>query len=971
MAAKIQFARGYLPAKNEKGMIEGEPFWVARTSDSTTANSEYTKWDEGTLYIGRPSLNSKTESPIAIGGVRSQMAAVYRGELSTESAITDDIFKHARKGDFYIFSTDAINGTFHSTNDFRKDDILLITSIGDGESNINSSTGLIIDQTLIQYQRVNASGGYADDVYFKKDATNNFDQFDADNAQDALLELQYEKLQYAGTIGSTADIPTTPTIGGLYLLTADDISFQGASVAFTCDKGDFVYWYQSFVQGTHAQGYTKKESYWVHIPSGYTNADEIDYYDADRINNGQYATFVKSLFSTFDDTHKNLFDAAKGNVHLMLDFLMGHKAQLDEQGKIPLAQLHDTVLDSLQFKGKWNPLNVTVTAADYTTTDGKITVTDTSKYNPLPGYKNYSDGDTLNTSGEYTPSAGDYYIVTVQSDIINLQYSSGYDSFELNTGDWIVYCDSQSKDSTSSGSSATGGYWTKIDNTDRMSAMSYNIDTDYTDNFWITPLTESLLTLVGTPELKASHKIGLRNAGNNSVEIVGKNLIDQLANEDSQVAYYPRYADDEGTIENGFISDEVAVDGVNHIHDQQTTNKTTFHSNVVIGVKDAERRDATIFGNVYIAPHLKADMTDGTTEKGIAEFTVVADGTTRTVNIFAQDGTANYGITEDKSDETVNIALPEHTSTIVGKLAGVDFETARITKSVTEGYIETSSIEEHVNSSTSTSNYHDSVENIVEFHSQVATPVTNTYEVIFGAYDTTGNKGYDNDDFTDTGALASKLLARLTNNKYQTESNIYVSLPVESGTLFTQENFRTLFGSDDDSYLVMFGDTQTLDGNGLKFDTLKKSPLRQIQNALRTRLIQAYTDKGVTETSVAQSTADTIAAAKGDGTFKSTTDTSVSDTVVENDVIVGSIDSTGKVIEKKSLIATKAIGVSNDDTVTGLIVPSRTNFTAAAQYYDPVTGEATTPVDVTVDMPNESGVMLTSNSRVDGGVWNN
>src|SRR5574344_2725583 len=91
MAAKIQFARGYLPAKNEKGIIEGEPFWVARTSDSTTANSEYTKWDEGTLYIGRPSLNSKTESPIAIGGVRSQMAAVYRGELSTESAITDEI----------------------------------------------------------------------------------------------------------------------------------------------------------------------------------------------------------------------------------------------------------------------------------------------------------------------------------------------------------------------------------------------------------------------------------------------------------------------------------------------------------------------------------------------------------------------------------------------------------------------------------------------------------------------------------------------------------------------------------------------------------------------------------------------------------------------------------------------------------------------------------------------------------------
>ena len=1003
MANTSSLSRGSLKKKIESGFAQAELFWEPRTTDIDNKSPDFNKWNEGTLWIGRPSLDgsSSAELPIPIAGGRTHNALVYRGTLSTEASILDDIFEHARVGDWYVFTADAVAGTsttkeytFHKIDDFRKGDVLVIVDVG-GRTNIDIDTGRIIDQSLIKYYRLNNSGGYADDVYFRESVTKNFYQWQANNVEGALKETQIEKLQYIRTISSAADIPATPIVGGLYLVIANDIEFNTSrgSNTFICNKGDFVYWTADTLYEDDAAEYKtyNTDYYWHLIPSGYTNADEIDYYDAEKINNGQKDVFIKSLFGTFSDYHKDLFSKNSDNVHKMLDFLMANKAQLDEQGKVPLSQLHDTVLGALQYKGNFCPLNGTITEDMLSVEEGTnlVTVTVEERYNPLPGFAYYKDGDTLNTSNEYSVQNGDYYIIDLSSyGITNLQYDTGNGIWELNTGDWIVFSASDNQDDMSAGSSAQKGHWTKIDNSDRLTQTSYIVDRIYDDNFWTTIIDEKQLNLVGNPVLRASHKVGLVNKGHNTVEIVGDHLVDQLLNEHSITAYHPRYVNEDGTIQNSFLEDiltDYATGDMTYdysqFHKAQSNNKSLFHSNVVIGVENSEHRDLTTYGDIHVLPHLvlDEDLNTQINEKSLIHFRVFENNIKKDIYLFAQDGSkvGEHGIDEDMSDVLVNIALPEHTSTLVGKLSGVQFEEGRILKSVNEGYTESSSIEEHINESDNTMNFHDGAKNIVEFHSQVSTPINNTYEIWFGSYDSTNNKNYGDSNFTEDGQLRSTLLARLTKNLYQEEENIYVSLPCESGTLLTQEDFIKIFGNvvENDTYLTMFGDTSSIDGGPNRFNTFQKAPIRQVENALRTRILSSLATADTAQT-IRAANAEEFAKIKRDTSdpkyterFTPTTDTSVSDSVIENDVVVGKYDNEGNILEKKSLIATKALGVGDDEHTTGFIRAPRTNFPTAAQYYNPWTGEYYTPQDVQVDMPNESGVMLTSNSLIDGGLY--
>lgn len=983
MASKIQIARGSLPGKQSTNKLTpGELFWVARTSDSANASPKYKKWDEGTLYVGRPSLSDKkNENPIPIASGRTYFSIVLRGFLTSESSIEHEIFNHAMVGDMYIFANDAKSGIFKNADDFRKDDALLIVSIGD--DNLDA-TGKIKDHSKIIYQRINNSGGYADDVYFTQNGHEDgepWNGFKATNVQDALLELNFEKTQYIGTINSHAEIPVKPIIGGLYLCTKDSLEFQGQTDTFVVDKGDFVLWHQPI-------NTDPTTGYWRLVPSGYTNAVEIDYYDD--TNQAQKSLFIKDLFSTFSEAHKNEFINKSSNVHAMLDFLMSKKAQLDEQGKVPLSQLHDTVLGALQFKGLWNPLKRDLQPTEFITIDG-MTTTLPENLNPLPGYAYYEDGDTFKPTGEAMPSHGDYYVIKLQDNILNLQYPASTGNLELNKGDWIVWCDSAAQDNTSPGSSQSTGFWAKIDNSERLSAMQYRIDVQDRDGFFVThPVTPSTLTLVGTPKLIAQNKIGLENKGNNTVAITGRGLIDQIEYENPLVGFYPRYATTTGTIENGFIEDEIKIDGVDHIKDTHTTNVSRFHSNVELGKEGAEQRNLKVAGNVLIAPHLVSDISSGIIEKSVCSFKVHVmrdDGTGSLfsddsfINIFAQDGSQHTETDgtqwkEDVSEKKVNIALPDKTSTLIGKLAGIQFEEARILKSDVEGYAESTSIEEHINDPASNDNSHDSIKNIIELHSQLTTPITNSFEYWFGDWDLNNTQNYDNDNVKDDGSLLSNKLARLTRNNHQLESNIYVLLPTESGTLVTEEQILELFGgADDDTFITMFGESKTLT-TGNKVNTFQKSPIRQIQNALRTRLLKSNSNNLFNVNNLAaflivsEEFANLFAPSKGDGTFKPTIDVTVSDTVIENDLIVGKFNNDGtQLLEKKSIIATKSIGVSNDEKGSFFITPARTNFETAEQYRDPHTGDVREYQDVIIDAPMDSGVLLTSNSIVSGGVW--
>lgn len=990
MASKLQLARGSLKGKQNSSLplLPSEMFWVARTSDENNANSEFTKWDEGTLYVGRPSVNldRPSEKPIPIAGARTYFSVVNRGYLSEETSIQSSVFQHALVGDLYIWTQDATSGTFHNVDDFRKDDLLLILDNGGGD-NINSS-GVIIDQSLIKYRRINASGGYADDVYFTQNGKEDGDHwigFDATNVQDALLELNYEKGQYCGTIGSNAQIPAVPVVGGIYLVTADQLSFNSdKDDAFSPDKGDFVYWKQTV--NTDISTGT-----WVQIPSGYTNADEIDYYDHD----DDLDVFVNNLYTSFKSDHIEAFKKSSGNVRDMLDFLMAQKAQLDEQGKIPLSQLHDTVLGSLQFRGTWNPLVSDVSVEDMIDTeDGKQSVK--SEYvntivNKLPGFKGYQDGDS--SSGDILYEGvnhGDYYVVETQSDILNLQYDYYGVDFELNSGDWIVYCDSDVIDSSSSGTTSKHGFWTKIDNTDRLSAMQYKIDVQNKNNFFVThEIDESILTLVGTPKLTAQNKIGLEFLGNNTVAITGRGLIDQLEYEDPLPNFLVQYDNSTGTVKNSYVEqidgDYSGQERLDHHDDYATNAVTRFHSNVEIGTTD-EMRTTKTYGDVFLFPHAVEELDQVNYHKSVMKFGVDAldeDGVLRRrwVNLVAPNGETKYGVDEDVADLTANLILPEHTSTLIGKLAGVEFETRRVLKSVEEGYAESTSIEEHINDDSNDSNSHDSINNIVEFHSQVSAPISNSYEYYFGDWNTSEDQGYySNDDFDENGNMSrlwgKKITARLVKNVYQVDSNITIMLPTESGTLITEELVKKIFdNADDDTWLAMFGQSIDLTSTN-RVNTLQKSPFRLINNALRTRLLNSKVEKAQDETqaelqaATSKAFADEIAEQVGDGTFESSLDKDTATTVSEADIIAAKFDKDGNILEKKSIAATDSVVVSDPDYGTVLFQGARRNFPDAEQYYDPATGEATTPVDVVVDAPNESGVLITSNSVISGGVWN-
>lgn len=988
MASKLQLARGSLVGKqNNTPLIPSELFWVARTSDENNANNEFSKWDEGTLYIGRPSINlaRENEKPVPIAGARNYFSLVNRGFLNAETSIQDFIFNHAMVGDFYIWLQDAPAGTFHNVDDFRKDDLLLIIENG-GDGNINKN-GNIIDHSKIKYKRINSSGGYADDVYFTQNGKEDGEKwvdFDATNVQDALLELNWEKLQYIGTIGTNSQIPAKPIIGGLYLIVADQLSFNVGKVGqeFSPDKGDFVYWKQP-VNTDITTGI------WVQIPSGYTNADEIDYYDHD----DNIDIFINGLFNTFKSSHINQFKNASGNVRNMLDFLMAHKAQLDEQGKIPLSQLHDTVLGALQFRGTWNPLMAGIPIQDaIKTVDGKQYVKPDyiNFVNKLPGFAGYEDGDSSSPAVYKNVNHGDYYVVEVQKDILNLQYEYDGVNFELNTGDWIVYCDSDVIDNSSSGATGKHGFWTKVDNTDRLSALQYKIDVKNKNNFFVThEIDESILTLVGSPKLIGQNKIGLEFLGNNTVAITGRGLIDQLEYEDPLPNFLVQYDNIKGTVKNSFIEqiegDYHGQSRLDHLHDVSTTSKTIFHSNVEIGQVN-EARHTRSYGNVTLAPHIFESGGQTNNEKSTLNFEVFAldqDGILRkrTVRLVAPNGEDTYGVHEDKADSIANIIMPEHTSTVVGKLAGVEFEARRVLKSVNEGYAESTSIEEHINDTSNTQNMHDSISNVVEFHSKVSTPINQSYEYFFGDWNTEANQGhYTNDDFDDTGEMSrqwgpNKITARLVKNTHQVKSSITVMLPTESGTLITEEWVLKLFGGqDDDTYFTMFGESVDLESKK-RMNTLQRSPFRLINNALNARLLKSKIEKdsdaalAALQEATSAAIANEIAPAVDDGSFKKSLDKNIATTVSESHIIAAKFDDAGNVIEKKSIAATDSLIVSDPQYGTVAIQGARRNFPNAEQYYDPATGKATLPVDVVVDAPNESGVMITSNSVISGGIW--
>lgn len=134
------------------------------------------------------------------------------------------------------------------------------------------------------------------------------------NVQGAIVELEKEKLQYAGKITSAA-YPVTPVLGGMYLL-------AGTYTIDTTDynKGDFALY----------DGAT-----WSRIESGSALAHDIG----------------------FDTTSANTSPTGKAysefgsDVQTVLGNLIEAKADTDGNGKLLMSQMPDTVVGGMQYMG--------------------------------------------------------------------------------------------------------------------------------------------------------------------------------------------------------------------------------------------------------------------------------------------------------------------------------------------------------------------------------------------------------------------------------------------------------------------------------------------------------------------------------------------------------------------------------------------------------------------------------------------
>lgn len=1000
MASELQISRGSLSARDPHSLLEAELFWVPNNASNNTENNglidEKRPFSKGDLYIGRPSLGKDRttyEEPLLIAGEKAGKALTYRGELTTELNILDDRFKYVRTGDFFVFNNDANKATviqlgdFASPeNDFLKGDILLITHADyDIAPNYVNGHG---ESYNIQFIRINCSGGYAKYTYFD----NSQNEMASKNVQDAIDELNHNKVSYKGRI--TADYrldelmtlvqETAPdgstvmvyhgksnilTQGSLFFVDTDGIKinsyFNGVSTPYTTKKGDFLLW-QDDEQG------------WLAIPSGLSDSSDIDFDPSDAVANQEgIGTFTEDDLEHINST-RNLT-----NVQEALTYLLSKKAMLDSNGKVPLSQLHQTVLGGLQYKGSWSPELIN---------DEGLGLSN-ARYqnhwpveNPTVEIDNDTTGDEETTYGRGY-RAGDYYIV--KSKYTNVQYQDK-DSLpvegtngekysrvlELNTGDFII-CN-VNNDGTF--------YWDVIDNSDRISQLNFEINGTYSNSEASYLAEENIYnkSLVGAPNFAASDKLVIID-DNDTMTFAGVRLIDQYVEDDREHedTYVPVYQGNTDTIKRSTIRNYKDVSG---------RLVTEMNSNVIIG-DEQNTFNEYVYGDIFIRP--KFTVSEGLNSR---KNTGIKFEVTNVEDNLSNNYTSATLYADPLQKENAEYILPDENSKIIGKLKGVVLISKRLTKSTHDGYIDSSSIEEHMKevvdseySENGEQKYNDTSIVSVEFHAPVVD--VNNIET---RHITLGQKSILNRDLPNGGEfvngtfLSTELISEIFAHPSQT-TNIVNYLPRTAGILVNTTDLSSQFRGTTDT-LPIYGVDEIRPDENVPRKTLIDSKVKQVYSALYDLLYKTnsqiatktdtlenvsseehYTDTDsdfvnkkygqvITEEVLNEETGEMESVSHYEGTEKNV--------VLTTDTVIGDVQDNGngpELVDPKSLLVTKSLLLGNNDTNTTHIVPGKTLFPQDSQYNDPRTEETLPINDVYVELPSVSGVLLTSNSRIDGG----
>jgi hypothetical protein len=743
----IKIARGNLATRqNTSDLQSGELFWQVQNDLGQYPNLPY---DEGSLYIGYPSLDKSAKKAIKISDRRSLKALVFRGELNSLSDLTSDIFKKANIGDFYVFNEDTKTGIFYQDK-FNKNDILYVTNV-----TLDPLTGLVSqneDKTYkIEYRQIKVSND-ADDEAYKTQVEGTNPLKDASTVRSAIDTLSIDTLHYRGIIVSSLDsvVNNEKCIGALYCVNIKGVTFPSKdNSTWISKRGDLALY----------QGSTKK---WTRIPTG-SDASDI-YVD----------TLSYSLNNTFDSDHKSKF-ASLSDLQSAIQFLAQNKAQIDSTGKVPLAQLPDAVVGALVYKGEWNPIS-----------DDKG-VNNIAYQNNWPGYTFASDGKTILK----VPVQGYYWIVNTSKTVVNIQYvdkqsinSDGIYTrkIELNNGDWIIY----TPGTTSEFETQNNGYFAVIDNSSKVSLLEVILNA-YDEGLKASSLsTTSTFDQVGNVKLKAAKKIGIYKENDVAV-VAGLHLIDQDTTDNSIANRIPRYTNDStspDTIKNSHIEDS-DVSGVKVYHNFQVGTNLIPHL-------------SKLYGDVYILPKYKDVNTKMDTS-------VLYFG----VNQINSKGELNdyVSLQEVKPQEDIvensRIYLPNKSSTIIAKLDEEVLKNnfllkAKIIDGKVTPYLTDSSLEEHLNE--------DGSFNKLESHSDdfIVPRTIDLRQIVFGdIYSTTDEKDHIDDD---GNTKDNRKVVVNINNEQTKDTILKVTLPLEDGRLLTIEKFNKLLSNGTPDYLPIYGE---------------------------------------------------------------------------------------------------------------------------------------------------------------------
>lgn len=444
---QIQVSRGKLNVRRkQKNLLPGELFidyTNGRKYKSGNQTYELYTYADGEIVklggqgvlsfikeIGGASLPS---NPIQ-GGIYYVTEDIQIGEANNSSSGKN--LPEFKKGDLAIYVGEDLN--------YANPD-------GDTSGLHNRGNGTYT--TAAGWIRVNNGGGTAYEVVFDKENTN----YHAENVQEALVEADRNKLAFGGTLfqkepgsGSntthgtaTIDTQSIKTDTNYFEISKEDL-FSSIRAGYYYSVGELVSNTNIHIIDGENTLILEEGDFLVVTSNVLTNdtaltADDVKLakmaggtHDAARINytagarNDSYENSTDKAWVKEDENVKNVKEA--------LDVLYKSKADLTDKGKIPLTQLPDTLLNSMEYQGTY------------------IYNGDGSNFT-LPTAKDKIHDDEVTEETKLVQ--GDYFIYS--GPIINLEELGLTESVEssegfINSGDWLVY-------------NGDGNKWSVVDNT--------------------------------------------------------------------------------------------------------------------------------------------------------------------------------------------------------------------------------------------------------------------------------------------------------------------------------------------------------------------------------------------------------------------------------------------------------------------------------------------------------------------------